>query len=814
MTDLDIIVQLEQRIGRKFEKLDEIKWWDQTQPIGYQLNEQQQVIGLNLRDCELTELPPEIAQLQNLQTLGLSSNQLSALPPEIAQLQNLQQLDLNSNQLSALPPEIAQLQNLRYLYLNSNQLRTLPPEIAQLQNLQTLGLNSNQLSALSPEIGQLQNLKVLYLNSNQLRTLPPEISQLRNLQKFGLSSNQLSVLPPEIGQLRKLKVLRLKSNQLSVLSREIARLHRIFRLELEDNPLKTPPYEIAMVGIDAIQGYFNALGKSPQSVNELKVVLVGEGASGKTSLVKRLFQEAFDPHEKQTHGIRIRDWTFPCDSQRTLKARLWDFGGQQIMHATHQFFLSKRSLYLLVLNGRKEEKTEYWLQHIEALGGKSPTLVILNKIDENPGFEVNRRFLKEKYPFIVDFYRISCCNELGITELKTAIKTAAMRVEILETLWAVNWLHVKQALEQKNQAGVDYIGYDSYLEICRANGINRETFQHTLIKFLHDLGVVIHFREALLEETNVINPEWVTEAVYKIVTSKELADKTGILSIDDLGKLLDSARYPSNKRNYIIALMKKFELCYEVPGKQQQILVPDLLEVQEPVFEFDFNDAIRFVLQYEFLPKTIMAKFIVRMHRDIKQKLRWRTGVVLEDQQFKTIAVIRADDEAKKIFIDVNGQQKREYFAALLYTFRDIHRIFAKMDVVELIRLPDNLEKTVDYQELIELEQRGKKEFSTGKRDYQISELLGAVRVADPLQEIIAILRTLSQQSQTTEELLKKLQHLPQLQQMAEQSDSEEDFMLKLNKIVMLQPNIAGVGINFNEIISELAKLARFGKWR
>jgi hypothetical protein len=45
------------------------------------------------------------------------------------------------------------------------------------------------------------------------------------------------------------------------------------------------------------------------------------------------------------------------------------------MHATHQFFLSKRSLYILVLDGRKEEDAEYWLKHIESFGGDSPVLM-------------------------------------------------------------------------------------------------------------------------------------------------------------------------------------------------------------------------------------------------------------------------------------------------------------------------------------------------------------------------------------------------------------------------------------------------------
>jgi hypothetical protein len=55
------------------------------------------------------------------------------------------------------------------------------------------------------------------------------------------------------------------------------------------------------------------------------------------------------------HGIRIKDWRIDTGDQE-LRCNLWDFGGQDIMHATHQFFLSRRSLYVLVLDGRKDER--------------------------------------------------------------------------------------------------------------------------------------------------------------------------------------------------------------------------------------------------------------------------------------------------------------------------------------------------------------------------------------------------------------------------------------------------------------------------
>lgn len=250
----------------------------------------------------------------------------------------------------------------------------------------------------------------------------------------------------------------------------------------------------------------------------------------------------------------------------------------------------------------------------------------------------------------------------------------------------------------------------------------------------------------------------------------------------EIEPLLNPQTHPRHKHNYIIELMKKFELCYELDDKQT-ILIPDLLPVEEPNFEFDTQNAIRFILQYKFLPKSIIAKFIVKMHRDIKQQLRWRTGVVLENQRFKAAAVVKADEEAKKIFIDVNGQQKREYFAALLYMFRDIHQIFAKMDVDELIRLPDNPNETVSYKKLINLEQRGKREYSADDKDYLVSELLGAVRSENPTLEMMTVLHKLSDQMLTQEEFIKKIEYFFQKQTSRGELSEETAMELGLGTI-------------------------------
>jgi len=182
-------------------------------------------------------------------------------------------------------------------------------------------------------------------------------------------------------------------------------------IHVQNCPLICPPVEIARDYPQAVRDYFDELGEDGRRLNEVKVIFLGEASAGKTSLVKRLMGEPFDKKESQTHGIRIRKAPFTMEEGEVVTAHFWDFGGQEVMHATHQFFLSQRSVYVLLLNSRNDDQAEKWLKHAESFGGQSPVLVVLNKIDENPSFEVERKSLQEKYPQIRAFFRLSCAEE-------------------------------------------------------------------------------------------------------------------------------------------------------------------------------------------------------------------------------------------------------------------------------------------------------------------------------------------------------------------------------------------------------------------
>lgn len=696
---------------------------------------------------------------------------------------------------------------------------------AKRSKVTALNISIKGLNSLPPEISELKSLTKLDIRSSQLTSLPPEISELKNLTQLDLHNNQLTSLPPEISELKNLTQLDLRNNQLTSLSPEILELGLDIKWEyqigtkgvfLERNKLESPPVEIIKQGREAVVNYFISLEGEKRPLNEVKVLLVGDGGAGKTSLVKRLLGEDFDGNEHQTQGINIKGWKFKeIDSE--IKVNFWDFGGQEIMHATHQFFLSKRSLYILVLDSRRDEKAEYWLKHIGSFGGDSPILVVLNKIDENPSFELNRKFLQEKYPSIKGFFRVSCKVNKGIDIFSLKLKKELSKVEHLRIEWAKRWFNVKTRLENMN---CDFITFKEYQYMCLEENIGDRSSQNTLVDFLNDLGVIVHFKDISLLDMHVLEPRWITEGVYKIINSEILVRKKGVLRFGMLDEILKQNKgedyyYPPERYSYIINLMKKFELCYTID--EEAVLLPDLLAVPEPNFDFDSSETLKFFIEYDFLPRSIMPRFIVKMNRDIKNGLQWRTGVVLENKDFNSCAVIKSDNEAKRIYINVNGGQKRDYFSSILFNLREINKSFEKLKVVEKIPIPEEPDIAVSYDHLVYLEEIGEDKYRPegSKKAYNVKDLLGTVNVKrteqEFLEEILNILRNMNRnEEEKFEEIVSVLSNLAMDQ--AEEFDNWETLSRKLNKIVMLQPNWNGLGFNFNEAID--LTIDRYFKWK
>ncbi|MCP4404742.1 MAG: hypothetical protein GY801_46505 [bacterium] len=103
--------------------------------------------------------------------------------------------------------------------------------------------------------------------------------------------------------------------------------------------------------------------------------------------------------------------------------------------------------------------------------------------------------------------------------------------------------------------------------------------------------------------------------------------------------------------------------------------------------------------------------------------------MVLRDNQYGSPTVVKADYQARKITIAVSEARRREYFAIVRKTFCDIHATFEHLDFKELIPLPDDLNITLDFQELLGLEDMGEQTVPIGRlhRRYSLQELLDGI---------------------------------------------------------------------------------------
>ena len=704
---------------------------------------------LSLANNKLTTLPTEIGQLKALTTLSLASNKLATLPTEIGQLKALTKLYLFNNQISALPPEIGQLTAVASLDLENNLLKSLPSEIGQLRNLKNLLLSHNQFTLFPPGICQLDGLTALHLVRSQLTTLPSEIGKLTALTTLFLTNNQLSVLPPEIGKLKALTTLGLRGNQLTKLPPEIQQLTALKELYLHDNPVLGLPSEVLGPTWDEVTRksakpkppreildyYFSTRGSEGRALREVKLILVGRGEVGKSTLADVLQGKKFVKNRKSTDGIAITPWEIKL-ADGAAKVLMWDFGGQEIMHGTHQFFLTHRSLYVVIVDGRhdrQKQDAEYWLKLVRAFGGDSSVLVVMNR-QKMHSFDMDRQYLAKKYEVKLEhFFRTDCESVKDIKPVRQAILKEVERMLSREERFPTKCWDVKERLENMKE---DYLSDEDYAKVCQTHGIQDDTEQQKLLRRLVDLGIVVSFPDEIkLAELTVLNPEWVTDGIYRVMTNKPLREeKHGKLTLTTLQKLLPNIRWPKPKHlRYLVDLMGKFELCFPVEDEKDTVLVPELLQDETPPLpDWDPAQCVVFLYNYTVLPHGILPRFITKTYQLSEGRARWRSGVVVGDDGAE--ALIKADYDANVLSVWVRGDHRdsrRALLKVVRHHFDQIHGRIKDLNPKEEVAVPGHPEVTVPYLDLILDERDGKSTtrltIDGSRVDYPISKMLDGI---------------------------------------------------------------------------------------
>lgn len=575
-------------------------------------------------------------------------------------------LDLSKLNLTVVPPEIKAVTGLQTLWLQRNQLTTVPLGIRRFIALTTLSIGNNQLTALPPVIGNLSSLRDLWLQGNQLRSLPAEIGDLTELRKLHLQSNHLRTLPPEIRRLTGLKELFLHGNAGLGIPDSVlgATAGEVYPGRQNDRKAAARPADIL--------NYYFARQQAAESgnlcrLNEIKVMLVGDGGSGKTSL-RRFFKG--EPHmetEPETSGIELSEFALECGLE-PITVRLWDFAGQEITHALHQFFLTEGCAYIVVVEPRSDNEqadAEKWLRLIERYGQGAPALVVMNKQDTRipEGYDLDTNTLVERFPFIRGFVRTSCGKtRAGCEELRDLLRGALGGMPEARLDVPRSWVRVKDECfaQQIGEKERHYLTLEEFRDLCAHHGEFDGEKQESLARILHNLGAVLHFvDEPRLRDTTVLNPHWVTDGAYRLMRSKDGPASDGTLT---LPKALEALPGTDEKATrYLLGLMERFEMCFTLEDEEgrpaRRWLVPGALDKNQPdavrAGEWRAPDAVRLRYHYDPLPQGVLPRLIVMTHLLSEGQPRWRFGVILRDGAAG--ALIRKGQKDHTVEVTVQG---------------------------------------------------------------------------------------------------------------------------------------------------------------
>jgi internalin A len=665
----------------------------------------------------------DLENLTNLEYLWLSSNQITEVK-NLNYLVNLQYLALDSNQIREIK-NLDELTNLKYLWLSSNQIKEVK-NLKALFNLQYLGLDSNKISEIK-NLENQRNLEFLWLSSNQITEMH-NLETLENLTKLDLSNNNIRKIS-NLESLKFLQFLHINKNEIhdtkivkciplladfQVAENKITEFdttllegRNILRLYLAKNECNNIPSEIINLEncLSHARAWFKDLDMESIENFEAKLMLVGNGRVGKTSILRRLFQDQFNPNEDSTHGIQLYDQNLTTDfSLCPLRVQAWDFGGQEIYHATHRLFMQSRALYLALWDWTTEHKPfaeerfagelirfrnyelAYWLDHARALSWQSPLMVVQNKIDQHQRQWPKRLNDLQKRYSIINFHHVSAATGEGVSVLKSAILEEFRKMPEVGMKTPAQWLRVKEKLLSL-KADFKTIDFSRYQIICDEEGLDIAS-TNALISFLHNTGNLF-YQSHLFQNQIILDQEWALEGLYALFQRgpfyKQLKYAGGRTSLDVLA--WPWQKYDLNTRKVFLSMMESCEICFKVTEDERdpEYIITEFLpgEKDEKVNSFwedPSNSELFLKYQTNFFHQAFISRFIARAGRLAKSfDHMWRNGIWITFENAH--ALIEAFPDEHQILVRVKGEPG----ALLLYLIHNAFKeIFYEPDSVDM----------------------------------------------------------------------------------------------------------------------------------
>ena len=391
------------------------------------------------------------------------------------------------------------------------------------------------------------------------------------------------------------------------------------------------------------------------------------------------------------------------EDEDNIYSIIWDFGGESVYYATHPIFLTKQAIYILACDlsrdpdqkakaptqkGMYEDKIDthcnktnldyldFWMTSVyslvspntnrqETLSSEMLPAVFLActhadrpyKNEANPIKLAEKIFgtLKDKVygdllkdVFVVDNTKSGRDDECqDVKNLRKAVLSVAKKLPQIKKAIPLKWLKYEKVLRLLSKEGLSWIPIERARQIASDEcGIDDDEQFRTLLNFLHDQRILIHFSETPnLEKMVILSPQWLIDIFKEVITVKHFKqtdssaetlwrdfEKTGILDKELLNHAWRSL--PCNRQTCesLIAIMEKFSLLCAWPsdGTTQKYLVPSMLMSPPTDDLLKHLDCVRtpslFVaFQSGRVPQGLFSRLVLQFHRLCQEE--WKSQI-------------------------------------------------------------------------------------------------------------------------------------------------------------------------------------------
>ncbi|MCF6132003.1 DUF1697 domain-containing protein [Flavobacterium wongokense] len=646
---------------------------------------------LHLGSNSISDISP-IQKLRNLETLILNNNKIRSIE-SLKELMFLTELDLSFNEINIIPSFI-NFKRLTTLSLTKNGIEDVS-FLEGLTSLRNLSLSSNQIKDIFPLIN-LKNLKTLDLDYNQIGIVPIELSNFFIDSRKNLI-NPL-VRPPKLifeqGREQVLKYYKdMESQDWTGIEIEgpIDEPEEIFGRIKGKKTVKSPKIPNEPKKEYTAPKTTESLGKPIETkkpaktlpINEAKLIFIGNGRVGKSSIRTKLMNREDKLPELSTHGMDVFEWDTIIQKENNpikFKFNIWDFGGQGEYRTVQQFFCARNSIYVYVTS--HDDQTinhndeyidfDFWYPFVMIYRNDtdkekySPLIHVRNKTDVGV-LPLNESSYRKLYPNMYpEFIQVSCKDNSNMDVLEELIKKVLTQLgSDIFSEYPVSWMMAKAEFEKMRNHEVPFITRDYFDEICKKNGMDDEAIE-IWIRILDSIGTITYFGKIdRLKHLVILNPEWLKEAAYRVLKKNHIRNNYGVFK--DFDEIWKGAKYPKDRFKDLTELMRAFEICYI--GKDERnntaYFIPSLFakksEDQQDVFDKLVSEHSKdeecylFKITYDlYMPAGILHKLMIRHSNEIDSRHKWSDSVIFNYKG--TYAEVSENWKKKRILIKIQGK--------------------------------------------------------------------------------------------------------------------------------------------------------------